>query len=53
MQASEDVGLPPSDLASLPLVNTPELVAALEQVVKHCQTIAMLGTHFLMFVFLI
>ena len=31
-QASEDAGLPPSDLATLPLTNTPELVAALEQV---------------------
>ena len=31
-QASEDAGLPPSDLTNLPVNNTPELVAALEQV---------------------
>ena len=31
-QASEDAGLPPTDLTNLPVNNTPELVAALEQV---------------------
>ena len=33
-QASEDDGLPPPDLATLPVTNTPEMVAALEQVFR-------------------